>query len=1277
VRTIAGASITQALADAQAAMLAEEAPFLAEVWELAAGAHALVGPISIGDSRRSLTLVGVEGSSLTVSAGPLTILGASAKLERVAIVATVTPSAVPAVAVHADAIDLANVVLVGGALEIVGKQIALSSILVEGTSAEASVSVQGDVVSVLGLEVRCAGPAATGARVAVSIAASKQASASDLRVSGLSATSVVGARIVAPSVRLAGVSIDALTATGAAPGTFDAIGLEVSALHELDATSLHIKSVQGDGAIGVNAVCAGHRDGARDGAAYVVDLDVTQVSGVSVAVGARLLSGARARVRGFTVNDVRGARAAGLFVLGVLGVEAEVGSASRVLASSGDAVGVRVLGGLEGEVVARDVAVEAIGRPAAAAPGELADWQAWALDARAALLAVIDVATITLPADPGGAAVTGLHVAASLSPFDPAALTAEPPAVRVDGASVRRVGGEALRVEGDLRSAVVRRALLWAAASAGRIASEVVLVAELTMHVVGRGLALDHGDARLYNSIATRIAIGPSFTVDSSAERPDLAAYFTDVARPDEDHRSKLLGALPYRAPGALAFDPSWAQGVVPAFEVVDLALDASTDLHALAVRVPGDSRLESAPLPFVGALEPLRSGPVDARDPEQRPRPPRGGKTPPSPLANYTARDAPAFLAMMTDRVRALAPTWDLGVPADFTSVLIELLSERLDQLAYAQERALGEGYLDDAQRRRSVEDLARVLDCQPDPGLSATAMLRFRLDAKAAAPGATFHVGAGTLIGTRSTEEASILFATEAPLEVIPELDLLRLVEDLSIGATSARLAGISDHPAIERALHGRWLLFVGDGDPHHPGHVVRITSVERAADYVVVRWDPRRASPLAFSAPLSESAPLASASTAPLAAVYGNVVPAHHGVPIVRLDDKSSLLARYRSLLTMAIEGGVSREVRLPLAPVSVRALGYPRPDEAARRGEVQLRVAVDGDAWELVDDLSLSNVGDEHVVLRAADDGGSVLRFGDDVNGAALPARTVELQLDLTIGLGKKGNLGAGRLTRLLQLGENGPGDGDVATWLSGTEEGAARDDRLRSLLLVDNPLPAVGGRDPELIEHLRYRAPLNVTDGLSAVTAQDYERLALALPEVAAAVANVIDRGVRPLVRVTVLLRDEDQLDDAERLRRWAVVRKRFEEVRLLGFDVEAVPPRWVPLDLDVLVEAAAHASRGALRDAVIEAVAGQGGLFDPDRIGLGGDVHLSAVYQTILAVLGVEGVKVGRFRRLEQGAPERLKDGWIPIAPEEVAVVRAPDPAIRGLFSVTVTGGLS
>jgi len=375
-----------------------------------------------------------------------------------------------------------------------------------------------------------------------------------------------------------------------------------------------------------------------------------------------------------------------------------------------------------------------------------------------------------------------------------------------------------------------------------------------------------------------------------------------------------------------------------------------------------------------------------------------------------------------------------------------------------------------------------------------------------------------------------------------------------------------------------------------------------------------------------------------------------------------------------MRLKVDGRETREVQLPLRP-SIQAAGYPFPD-GRRLGRRSLTVAVEGDTWREIDDLSFAGPSDEVYVVRAGARGLPVLRFGDGVNGAALPARQVHIELEMSVGSGATGNVGAQTLTHLLRFGPSGAVRAEPERLISRGAD-PVHADLVRAIWTVTNPLPAVGGRDPEDLESIRYRAPFGVRDALSAVAPRDYERLLLRLPFVAGARARVSHAGPRELIQITVLLRDEDTLEEAELLRRWASVRRVLEDIRLLGFDVEAVPPRWVPLDIDLRVDAAPHAVQGRVRRDVIEAIRGDGGLLDPDSVGLGGDVHLSDVYEAIHAVEGVQSLRVLRFRRLEPNAAEHLGDGVIPIGADEVATVGGPRRPNAGLMTLTVCGGLS
>jgi hypothetical protein len=593
----------------------------------------------------------------------------------------------------------------------------------------------------------------------------------------------------------------------------------------------------------------------------------------------------------------------------------------------------------------------------------------------------------------------------------------------------------------------------------------------------------------------------------------------------------------------------------------------------------------------------------------------------------------------------------------------LFELVADRLDLLAQAQEAALREAWLDTARLRRSVEEHALQLGYTPDPGLSASALLRFYLDDSTLplglAPGAlrdpdgTLTVPAGTLVSLATHRDGAVVFMTDEALRVVPGasatdgLDALQLVDDVPHGATEARVVPWRGTEAMEV---GRWILLY-DGSTRE-GHGVRITSLNFGVEATLVGWDPRRAAPRAFAASTT--------------VVYANIVPAQHGIPL-RGGAADPLFGAWNALLSEPIDGSTTRERRLPVGPVSVQARGWPLPGAAARRGEPVITVDVEGDAWRRVGEIATARGGEEVYVLR--NDGiEPVVRFGDGVNGQSLPSRSCEMTVAVRIGLGSAGNVGADTLTSVLRLGPERADEEGIHDRLALVAPDEDPADLVRRWLRVMNPVPAAGGRDPEPLDRIRYRAPLAVDDLRGAVTAADYEALLMTLPEVRSARARLERRLPRPLVRVTVLLADEDELSDAERLRRWPLVGLRLDTIRMVGVDVELLPPDLAPLDLDVIVDATDRTSAAALTREVESALCGAGGLFDPDRQGLGRDVHLSDVYQAVLAVSGVDRARVQRFRRV--GGLDALPAGVVAMRPTERAVASG-----LGLLTVTVCGG--
>lgn len=1129
-----------------------------------------------------------------------------------------------------------------GGLFVEGDWLRLSGFEVRATAADlaggngAAITATGRALEIAGM--RCSASASTA--TALVALADEEVVVTDFAATDVAATERArGLFVRAPAVEL--TSIEARGLTGASVDGVVAIALSAGSLLALDVTARDLEATLG--------MCRG-----------IVTC-----------------SGGTSSVRGFSLGTLTGAVVHGLVSFGMGDLTVTSGTIADLHATVGGAVGARVLlGEFRAAFEVSDISVSGIG---GTDPVGLAfphpDVGAWGAQIRGRF--AIDATLEDVPAFPSGDAtreIVGVHVGVLPHALD-AVWSLEPHAVRVDDLVVQRVAGTALEVETGLRAAELRRIELWMCARPGGLQAENLLLAEATLHEHLEVLRIGPGNVRVFNVLCSGSLANSTPVLEEEAELETVRATFVTGATSPW----VALEGQPYVLPGPAA-PASLASGVVPPGSDVDLSLAPDSPLVNAGVIVDGEGPA------FVGARAPNSPLPCHLDDPEPRVWREAEPAWPADPAVNYRARDATSLLEVMTERARVTMPSWTAGDASDMTQMLFELLAERLDHVSYRQERAVAEGFLPTARLRRSVEDHARALDYRADLGLSASAMLRFQVDAVALAraldagpvlgvepasalrnalnAGRPVEIAEGTLVGNEQPEERSIVFATEELLSYLPELDISALAQTLPIGGHSARLVG-----RFERLERGRWLVI--SRGPTVPGLVVRVTEVQLETDTTFVTWDPRRAS--------LHDYPQADEPDAAL--VFGNVVPAHHGLPIdARYEETAAsseldrALERWNALLSVEIDGATTREFELPLRP-SIQARGYPFSNER-RAGQRVLRIAVSGDPWREVDDLSLCGPSDEVYCVRAGVRGLPVVRFGDGQNGAALPARKVHLQLELSVGGGAAGNVGAQTLRQILRFGRAPLPASDPEALILPTA-GPERSDLVQSIWKVTNPLPAVGGRDPEALESIRYRAPLGVRDALSAVTPRDYEVLLLRLPFVAGARARVHHLGPREVVQVTVLLRDEDTLPEAELMRRWAVVRRTLEEIRLLGFDVEAVPPVWVPLDLDLVVEAGPHSVQGHVRTEVTEALAGNGGFFDPDRAGLGGDVRLSDLYDTVQRVNGVRSVRVLRFRRLARGAVEHLADGVIPIGDHEVATIGGSRTPGQGLMTLTVCGGLA
>ncbi len=390
-------------------------------------------------------------------------------------------------------------------------------------------------------------------------------------------------------------------------------------------------------------------------------------------------------------------------------------------------------------------------------------------------------------------------------------------------------------------------------------------------------------------------------------------------------------------------------------------------------------------------------------------------------------------------------------------------------------------------------------------------------------------------------------------------------------------------------------------------------------------------------------------------------GNIVPADHGrtiaaeeLPPVPADPRQL----YRPILQ---EGPLNNAAPLPLdffpenGPpqrwVPAASLAGYTPSQA--EPSVTL-VTGGGEAWVPRRDLLSSDAFSQHLVAEMEDDGRARLRFGDEVNGKA-PAGGTVFQAHYRVGNGSAGNLGRDSLAHLVD---------------SGIPAGIQR---------IRNPLPALGGRDPEALEEARRYAPQAFRVQLRAVTADDYARVAERHPEVSRAVASFRLTASWHTVFVSIdraggLGVDEEFQEE---------IRNHLNRFRLAGYDLEIRPPRFVPLDVKLKICLAEGYFRSDVARALLRAFSncllpdGSLGFFHPDNWTFGQPIYLSRLYRVADAIPGVDSAHVERFKRWGRVAGQELEEGLIEMGGFEIARLDN-DPSLRenGLLELELEGGL-
>jgi predicted phage baseplate assembly protein len=295
-----------------------------------------------------------------------------------------------------------------------------------------------------------------------------------------------------------------------------------------------------------------------------------------------------------------------------------------------------------------------------------------------------------------------------------------------------------------------------------------------------------------------------------------------------------------------------------------------------------------------------------------------------------------------------------------------------------------------------------------------------------------------------------------------------------------------------------------------------------------------------------------------------------------------------------------------------------------------------------------------------VVETENDGSATLRFGDGILGAPpLPG----LSATYRIGNGSAGNVGAGAIARL-----------------------AAPPAGLAGIVGVRNPLPAVGGIDPEPLTDVRLYAPQAFRTQNRAVTTGDYVSAAQSVPGVARAAASLQWTGTWQTAFVTVERSGGLPVDPAFK----AAVRGVLEPLRPAGIDLEIEAPVYVPLDIAFTVYVSAGYFAFNVKSQLLAAFgtsvlpSGQLGFFNPANFTFGQAVYLSQMVALAMSVPGVAWVDTGdtppkpnRFKRWAQASRGELAAGKITLARLEIARLdNDPNRPENGVLQFFTGGGL-
>ncbi len=707
----------------------------------------------------------------------------------------------------------------------------------------------------------------------------------------------------------------------------------------------------------------------------------------------------------------------------------------------------------------------------------------------------------------------------------------------------------------------------------------------------------------------------------------------------------------------------SWE--VIDAHQVLRLETDYPGDFTLYKLRI-NDDRIDPFYNDIIFSFKANCPSDLDCKPPDHECPPEEPVDFP----INYLARDFRSFRRALLDFASQRYPDWNDRLEADAGVMLAEVMSGLADEMAYYQDRAGLEAYLETATQRRSLQHHARLIDYIIHHGTGASSWLDITVEAGPA--NINLNIPAGLEVWAASDSGQRIYYEVGRGLAEIAagktySVDYRRNTFEphirdkgevcLGVGTTSMYIKGhqanvltpFDDLP--EDKDPGKWVLLqTTPGDPSiaSRAHRVRLIEVVETIDPVFnepvtrIMWEDEQALPFEINMIfLNVRANLVPVTAGRYFTSYFVVgaEPADAGLPAAALAEIEHLLEQ-ENHEKKALERAIEREGH-------DKTISYlyslPGSDTA--------------DLVWLGDDPRTA-VPDIRMVEMVYDSGSSswtehnVWQWRRSLLGASSQSEDLDYSLEpgtwqRVKGYQRKGGEVvhkdyASDAGMTIRFGDNEFGKTPdektvfkVKYRLGGGKSGNISPQTITGFTdpgfieAVSNPLTSDNGKNPESPVEIRRLAPEAFrTVTYRAVRPEDYTEAAERLYWVQRAGTAFRWTGSWLSAFVTPDPKGSPQLS-AERRRQLGEQLDRFRQA---GREAHVSDPLYASIDLEITVCVARDAFPGEVKEMIMEALFGRKGLrpepgyFSPDNFTFGTPLERSTLEAAIQSVSGVRAV---------------------------------------------------